>query len=157
VLRGIAADYLCPIASTNGQTGGFLRTDIAPIVKGGRRVLYMGDFDLSGGHIEGNTRKVLSEYGPLEWKRLAITAEQIEVHNFPQMPKKDNRYKPPRDYLAVETEALGQAETVRILTEWLENAAPVDIDHARQVEAKQRVQVREVLYDLVRRLRDDGR
>src|SRR5215210_8368138 len=54
VLRDIARDYLCPIAATNGQAGGFLHTEIAPLVAepGGRRVLYLGDLDLSGGHTE---------------------------------------------------------------------------------------------------------
>src|SRR5829696_4174208 len=67
VLRGAAATYLCPIAATNGQAGGFLHTEVAPLIaeSGARRVLYLGDLDLSGGHIDENTRKVLSEYGDL--------------------------------------------------------------------------------------------
>jgi len=34
VLRDIAQDYLCPIAATNGQAGGFLHTEVAPLVAG---------------------------------------------------------------------------------------------------------------------------
>jgi hypothetical protein len=60
VLREVAAEYLCPIAATNGQVGGFLRTDISPESRPGQRVLYLGDLDLSGGHIEANTRRARS-------------------------------------------------------------------------------------------------
>jgi hypothetical protein len=48
VLRPIARDYRCRIASTNGQCGGFLRTDIAPTLTPGGVVLYFGDFDWYG-------------------------------------------------------------------------------------------------------------
>ncbi len=81
VLRHIARDYLCPIAATNGQVGGFLHTTVGPLIEEGggtRRVLYFGDLDLSGGHIEENTRNELSEYGELDWQRLAIT----HVHTY---------------------------------------------------------------------------
>jgi hypothetical protein len=47
VLRGIVSEYHARISSTNGQCGGFLRTDIAPPLQPGTRVLYLGDFDLS--------------------------------------------------------------------------------------------------------------
>jgi hypothetical protein len=39
VLRDLAYQYLCPIAATNGQVGGFLRTDIAPALEHGQRGL----------------------------------------------------------------------------------------------------------------------
>jgi hypothetical protein len=39
VLRGIVSDYRCRIASTNGQCGGFLRTNIAPMLRSGDVVL----------------------------------------------------------------------------------------------------------------------
>jgi len=109
-LRGIASDYLCPIAATNGQTGGFLRTEIAPVVAqyGYRRVFYMGDLDLSGAHIEENTWRVLAEHGEVVWERIAITREQVREHDFPIKRKRDHRYKPAREFDAVETEALGQ-------------------------------------------------
>jgi hypothetical protein len=37
VLRPTAMRYLAPIASTNGQSGGFLRTDIGPWVERANR------------------------------------------------------------------------------------------------------------------------
>jgi hypothetical protein len=42
-------------------------------------VLYFGDLDLSGGHIEENTREVLEKYAPLDWTRLAITDVQVRA------------------------------------------------------------------------------
>jgi hypothetical protein len=62
VLRDkLSHEYLVPVAPTNGQVGGFLRTDVAPALVPGQRVLYLGDFDWQGGQIEANTRKVLEE------------------------------------------------------------------------------------------------
>jgi hypothetical protein len=103
-LRGIAAEYLCPIASTNGQAAGFLHTSIAPHVRDGRRVFCLGDHDLSGGHIEENTRRVLVRYGDLQWEKIAITGLQVREHGYEvdAVEKKDNRYKPPRVFWAVE-------------------------------------------------------
>jgi hypothetical protein len=60
VLRPIALEYRVRITATNGQCGGFLRTDVAPMLKPGDDVGYLGDLDLSGGHIEDNTRRVLN-------------------------------------------------------------------------------------------------
>jgi hypothetical protein len=55
----VVAVYRACIASTNGQCGGFLRTNIAPALQPGDRVIYLGDLDLAGDHIETNTRRVL--------------------------------------------------------------------------------------------------
>jgi hypothetical protein len=60
VLRDVVAEYCARIASTNGQCGGFLRTNIAPMLRPDDRVIYLGDLDLAGGHIEENTRRVLA-------------------------------------------------------------------------------------------------
>ena len=60
VLRADVSLYCCPMAPTNGQVGGFLRTKVAPVLIGNeRRVLYVGDADLQGNQIEANTRRVL--------------------------------------------------------------------------------------------------
>jgi hypothetical protein len=141
VLRNIARDYLCPIAATNGQVGGFLHTEVAPLIKGDRRVLYLGDLDLSGSHIEENTRRVLAGYGALEWERVAITRAQVHERDFPIKSKEDNRFKPARAFEAVETEALGQAEIMRLLTAALEHAAPEPLAGVLEREERQRVQV----------------
>ena len=49
VLRHVAREYRGRIASTNGQVGGFLHTDIAPMLEQGARVLYLGDYDRARG------------------------------------------------------------------------------------------------------------
>ena len=148
VMQDIAGTYLCPIAATNGQTGGFLHTDVGPLIqadKALRRVLYFGDLDLSGSHIEENTRSVLEAYGPLDWKRLAITDVQVRERGLPEVEKKDNRFRPARTFPAVETEALRQQEIQRILLEALEEALPQPLHEIRGREERQRVQVRERL------------
>ena len=121
-LRSIAAEYLCPIASTNGQAGGFLHTSLALLARGGRRIFYLGDHDLSGGHIEENTRRVLDGYGDFEWEKIAITDVQVRKHGYEAdaVEKKDHRYKPPRVFWAVETEHLGQVPLMRLLRERLD-------------------------------------
>jgi hypothetical protein len=148
VLRDIAAAYLCPIAATNGQAGGFLHTMVGPILAqhgGVRRVFYLGDLDLSGGHIEENTCKVLSEYAALKWERLAITDVQVREHGLTRIHKTDKRFNPPRTFPAVETEALRQQEIQRILTTRLAAELPEPLSVAREREAQQRAEVRERL------------
>jgi hypothetical protein len=149
-LRSIAAEYLCPIASTNGQAGGFLHTSLAPLVRGGRRVFYLGDHDLSGGHIEENTRRVLERYGNLEWEKIAITSVQVREHGYEAdaVEKKDHRYKPPRVFWAVETERLGQVSLMHLLRERLDAELSEPLAVLRDREAQQRVPVREALVRL---------
>jgi hypothetical protein len=145
VLRGIAMTHLCPIAATNGQVGGFLHTVVGPMLarRGGlRRVFYLGDLDLSGGHIEENTYKVLSEYAELEWERLAITDVQVREHGLTRIHKTDKRFNPPRTSPAVETEALRQQEIQRILTARLDAELPELLSVAREREEQQRADVR---------------
>jgi hypothetical protein len=122
VLREIVREYGCLIASTNGQCGGFLRTDIAPRLQPGDTVLYLGDLDLSGDQIEANTRRVLEQAvgGPLQWERLALTREQVREHDLPTITKRDRRYTDGRPHEAVETEALRQTVLTAILRDRLD-------------------------------------
>lgn len=148
VLTPVAREYLTPIAATNGQTGGFLHTEVAPLVEDSdtpRRVIYLGDFDLAGGHIEENTRKVLEGYGPLMWKRLAITEVQVHARGLPIVSKLDYRHKPAQYFDAVETEALGQQEIRRLLTERLDALLPEPLDEARERQTLQRRDVKRLL------------
>jgi len=148
VLRNIASTYLCPIAATNGQAGGFLRTSVGPLLEqtgGVRTVLYFGDLDHSGAHIEENTCKVLEEYGELDWERLAITDVQVREHHLTAIDKSDHRYKPARTFPAVETEALSQREIQRILTDKLDAMLPEPLADVLEREDEERVQVRERL------------
>jgi hypothetical protein len=121
--RGIVSDYRCRIASTNGQCGGFLRTNIAPKLRPGDTVLYLGDLDLAGNQIEANTHRVLEqEVGwPLAWERLALTEQQVRDHHLPVIIKRDHRYTDGRPHEAVETEALRQTVLQDLLRDRLDD------------------------------------
>lgn len=144
VLDALAAQYLVPISATNGQVGGHLRVEVAPRLTAGQRVLYLGDHDWQGGQIEANTRRVLERLvGKLDWTRIAITAEQ--AIGLPVISKPDRRYKPIRYHDAVETEALGQAEIVRIVREHLDRLLPQPLNEVLERERDQRDAVSELL------------
>src|SRR5262245_708087 len=82
--RGVTkkwADYYrAKIAAVGGQVSGFLHNKIAPQLKPGDDVLYVGDQDYSGNQIEQRTRKVLEELigGELAWQRIALTEDQVK-------------------------------------------------------------------------------
>jgi hypothetical protein len=147
VLRGQVRDYRGRIAPTNGQVGGFLHTDVGPYLKPGDRVGYLGDLDLAGGDIEANTRRVLEEIvgGELDWKRLALTREQVTQYRLPSITKKDNRFKDDGGvHEAVETEALSQTLIVDIVRNWLDALLPVPLDRVLVRERQQRNRLRRI-------------
>ncbi len=149
VLSVIAGRYCVPLAATNGQTGGVLRTDVGPLVRESvLEVLYLGDLDFSGGHIEANTRRVLESYEPeLVWTKLAITdaqvRERVRERKLSVMKKFDKRTK--TYHAAVETEALSQGEIVRMLTEALDERLERPLAETRALEERERAQVRALL------------
>lgn len=137
-LQATAREYRILLSSVNGQSSGHLHNEVAPALHDGQRVLYLGDADLSGHDVEGNTRKVLEGYHSLRWERLAITRAQLDrVRTWPdgstytlwdrRIRKTDKRHtarsccKGMGDdgqgagHDAVETEALGQAEITAIV------------------------------------------
>jgi hypothetical protein len=146
VLYPLAQDYLCDIASTNGQCGGFLHTDLVPaLADNDRIVLYLGDWDISGHQIENNTRSVLEkETGRwIDWTRIAITQEQIDERGIEPVWKKDGRYHPAKTHFAYETEALGQGEITRLVREPLDDLLlPVRLEDVKERERVQRVLMR---------------
>ncbi len=150
VLDNLAYQYLAPISATNGQVGGHLRTEIAPQLNPGDRVLYLGDLDWQGGEIEANTRRVLEQRigGELLWERLAITAEQVRRHHLPVIQKADRRYRPVRFHDAVETEALGQSIIVGIVRARLDELLPEPLAIVLEREQRQRSKVRAALAKL---------
>lgn len=145
VLSGIARRYCVPLAATNGQTGGFLHTDVGPLMRDSvTEVLYFGDLDFSGGHIEANTRRVLESYEPgLIWTKLAISDAQVRERGLTVMEKFDKRTK--TKHAAVETEALSQGEIVRLLTEALDERLERTLTETRVLERSERAQVRALL------------
>jgi hypothetical protein len=148
VLRPIVREYCCRIASTNGQCGGFLRTDVAPYLRPDDIVLYFGDLDLSGGQIEDNTRRVLEQVlgGQLNWERVALTEEQADEHNLPRITKTDKRFKGGGGvHEAVETEALSQTVLMDILRDRLDDLLPEPLGRVHEREQRQRRQVKKLL------------
>ena len=141
VLRAIAARDRVRIASTNGQVGGFLHTVIAPLLQDGDvppKVLYLGDYDLAGNQIESNTQSVLEQEADLDWKRIALTAEQVEQHDLPVIMKRDRRYKDERPHRAVETEALSQTLIIELLETELAALLPEPLERVHEREKCQR-------------------
>jgi hypothetical protein len=152
VLSNMAYEYLTPIAPTNGQVGGFLRTDIAPELVPGQRVLYLGDFDWQGQQIEANTRSVLEELigGELKWERVALTKRQVETYKLPVIEKIDRRYDPPRSHSATECEALKQSFIVGLVRRRLNALLPEPLAGVREREDAQRTKVRAALGRIAR-------
>jgi hypothetical protein len=147
VLRGIVSDYRARICSTNGQVGGFLHTNIAPLLRPGDVVGYLGDFDLCGGQIEANTRRVLERLvgGGLDWTRIALTEEQVEQYDLPRILKRDRRYKNGGEHWAVETEALRQTTLTEMLRDWLADLLPEPLERVLEREARQRRRLERLL------------
>jgi hypothetical protein len=142
-LRPIADEYRCCIAATIGQCVGFLHTEIAPRLRflTEPRVLYFGDFDLSGDHIEANTKRVLEQlcgaFGD-NWERVALTQAQVTDYKLPEITKHDGRFKNGGTHQAVETEALSQTVLMDILRARLEQLIPQSLARVRKREAWQR-------------------
>jgi hypothetical protein len=141
VLQEVAVTYGCPIASTNGQAGGFLRTTVAPLLAD-RHVLYLGDWDWQGQQIEANTRRVVAHHAPggFTWERLALTEAQVVKHDLGHLKirKPDRRYKPVRYHDAVETEALRQSVIVGIVRARLDELLPEPLRAVRERQERER-------------------
>jgi hypothetical protein len=145
--RTLAPVYLCPVTATNGQVGGFLHTNVVPILSGNdRAVLYVGDLDLAGADIEGNTRRVLvREAGDHEWIRVALTHRQVEAHHLPVVEKIDRRFRPPKVHAAVEVEALGQGVVTGIIGAALDSLLPEPLNHVLVREERERREAKAAL------------
>jgi hypothetical protein len=150
VLERIAREYLAPITATNGQAGGFLVTDVAPLLQDDdREVLYIGDLELRGPaeQIEDNTRGYLERHTGrqfeigVDWTRIALTQEQVDADPWLlglTIDKTDKRYKPPKPYQAVECEAVGQARLEEIFRAALDERLPEPLDRVLAREQRQR-------------------
>jgi hypothetical protein len=162
VLERITARLLCPITATNGQCGGFIVTEIVPLLIGNERpVLYIGDCEVSGpaDQIEANTRRTIEEHSgrvftPETWSRVALTREQVNRN--PRLrslviDKLDRRYKPPRPYQAIECEAVGQVVLERMLRARLDALLPEPLADVLEREEEQRAKLRRMLAKLRRR------
>jgi len=154
VLRGLVRRYRARIASTNGQVGGFLHTDLGPELEPGDCVGYLGDLDLAGRDIENNTQEVLEQIvdGPLQCERLAITEAQVRRHRLPTIIKTDKRFKGRRGrHEAVETEALSQTLIVDIVERWLANLLPQPLAPLLEREQQERTRLQRLVQNSGRR------
>jgi hypothetical protein len=153
-LRKLAEQYAVKIAPVGGHVAGFLHNDIAPTLSEGDRVLYIGDWDWQGHQIENNTRRVLErKVGSLNWKRLALTEEQVDHYDLRrlQIMKIDRRYTPGHPgyrFPAVETEALKQQVIVQIVRDALDGELPESIERVHEREEQQRQEVVGVLAEI---------
>ena len=147
VLRALMREYRVKIAPTNGQSNGFLRNDVAPTISASTAVLYLGDWDFSGGHIEANTRRVLERVcgRDLDWERLALTEAQVRdpVLNLAVIDKYDRRTK--TTHPSVETEALSQRVIVDIVRNRLEALLPRPLASVQVREEAERERLRGLL------------
>jgi hypothetical protein len=146
VLERVCGAYCCPISGTAGQVGGFLRTEIAPLLVGNERdVLYLGDLDKSGEDIEGNTRRVLERETGREigWRRLGMTQDQADERGITPILKTDGRTK--SQHLAVEVEALGQADLVGLVRSQLDAVLPEPLEDVLERERREREAVAAIL------------
>ncbi len=153
-LLPLAMEYRVPIAATNGQARGFLITKVAPRLEIGQPIGYVGDRDDPADQIEEHSKRILTEHSAVGeqylgegslWERLALTEEQVAEHNLPVIIKKDRRYRPAKEYEAVEAEALGQKFIVDLVRAWLDELIPEPIKRVRERERAQRAEVVEAL------------
>jgi hypothetical protein len=151
VLNDLAYEYLVPITATGGQCGGFLVTDVVPLLGGSRRVLYIGDYENRGpaDQIEANTRRYIERhtgrvFAPDEWTKIALTEQQVKASKRLQgleITKLDRRNKPAKSYRAIECEALGQGVLVRLIRRHLDRLLPQPIAPMREREDHERMQM----------------
>jgi hypothetical protein len=170
-LASIAYEYGTPIAATAGQSGGYIVNEIAPLLRGEeneeRIVLYIGDHELRGPaeQIEDNTRAYIEQHADRtfvngQWTKIALTSAQVDEDSDAgrrlrglALTKPDRRYKPAKEYEAVECEALGQSEIVAIVRARLDEERQLrGLDAIEDVRLRERDEQRETVARL-RRLR----
>jgi len=140
-IRDLCEEYQVPAASTNGACNGFLRTKLKDEFEeyGSNQVLYLGDWDFSGGQIEDNSKRVLEDVlgRDLIWERIAVTEDQVQEFGLTVVQKYDERTKSTHD--AVETEALGQARIIGLLRMRMSELMPdVEIEAVKAAEEIER-------------------
>ena len=154
VLRNMAAEFLCPIGGTAGQTAGFLHREVAPLFTTytgdeERLVLYVGDLDAQGLDIEANSRRTLEKATSLEfvvglnWERLALT--EAQAGEMTAVMKTDRRRTDLTARPAYEVEALGQRRALELIRAGIEALLPEGLDEAKARETRQKDALRAYL------------
>ena len=135
VVRSHAYEYLTPITATGGQCGGFIVNE------------------------EQNTKRYIEKhaariFGPDEWTKIALTEQQVNASvrlRRLAITKLDKRYKPPKEYEAIECEARGQGVLVRLIRHHLDSLLPEPLDIVRERERLQRERAHAALRRIRRR------
>ena len=160
VVERITGDYLCPIAATGGQSGGFIVNEIVPLLAGNERmVLYIGDCEVDGpaDQIEAATRRRIEQHTGRTFTAglVAGRAHERASQTQPAPAAARNRQdRPPlqaaRPYKAIECEAVGQVVLERMLRDRLDALLPEPLDDVLVREQRQRAKVRAALAKLKR-------
>ncbi len=95
--------------------------------------------------IEQNTKRYIEEhtgrtFAGDEWTKIALTEKQVNASVRLQrlaITKLDKRYKPAKEYEAIECEALGQGVLVRLIRKHLDRLLPEPLDVEREDRALQ--------------------
>jgi hypothetical protein len=120
---------------------------VAPYLEDpGTRVLYVGDLDLAGGDIEGNTRRVIERHAGREfdedtWERILLTeaqADELRSRGVEPVQKKDERFRDSHPHEAYEAEALGQRDLTDILRRRLDELLPEPLERVLERERAER-------------------
>jgi hypothetical protein len=137
-LEPVTDEWQVPLCITRGYASETFLYNCAQSMSSESVVLYVGDHDRHGKQIERHARKTLGRFGHrVEWRRLAITPEQVE------------QYQLPSDYGHagnVQAEALPADEMRRLLHEAIE--AYADQEQLAILRAAEDSE-REILYDIV--------
>jgi hypothetical protein len=150
IVRPIASRFRVPVVAAKGQASMSLCWELAQRTPDGATILYLGDLDLSGGHIESSLvdRTAAFYNDTFDVERLAITEEQVARYGLTVMSKYDRRSKTHND--AVETEALGQDRIKTIVTDRLAELLRTSTQYGtiEDVEVTEREQRRVMVADL---------
>jgi hypothetical protein len=149
--RGVAAEYLVPVAPVGGNCTGFLVNEVVPLLQERHcRVLYVGDADDCGNDIEEHTKAVLERHTGCHftdsfWERVALTEEHVAMlrrEGVSPVSKKDKRYRDDNPHEAFEAEAVGQERIVRIVRDRLDELLPEPLAAVLERQEAEREAVR---------------
>ena len=88
----------------------------------------------------------------MDWRRLALTEEQVIRYSLPRITKKDKRFKHGGGtHEAVETEALSQSLIVEIVRDWLDSLLPSPLEEIHASEEEQREILRRLIEGVTER------
>ena len=159
VLERIAAEYLCPITATGGQSGGHIVNEIVPLLADNdRKVLYIGNCEVDGpaDQIEANTPAPTSRLTPgadspprLGSGLRSRPSKSPAVRACANKPSTSSTTATgPR--AAISLSNVGQAVLERMLRKALDAMLPEPLANVQVREERQRTKLRTVLANLTR-------